>query len=422
MRERIAERVWSRLERIRGNPACAACEGFSVYLLGRLRRDACLKSAATLAYTTLLAIVPLMTISFSVLAAFPVFEGVTEQLRAGLVANLVPAAGEAVDEHLERFVARAAGVTAVGILGLAASALLLMGTVERSLNDIWRVQRPRPPVQRFMVYWTVLTLGPLLVGVGLVVTSYLGTALLGALEPPSMVVGLGFAIIPFLVQMVAFALLYAVVPHCSVPLGHAVIGGAVAAVLFETAKIGFGWFVTWVPTYEAIYGALAALPIFLIWIYISWLIILGGAEVAQALRGFRLRAGGSLDPRWTLVFTVRLLGHLRGAQKKGGGLSTERLLRLEPTAGEPALERALSGLREARLVELSADGEWLLARDLSRVTVAELYRSQPFTLPRAEAVAGGDGPGDRRLAEALLAVDQDLERALDIPLDDLYEA
>ncbi len=274
-----------------------------------------------------------------------------------------------------------------------------------------------------MVYWTVLTLGPLLVGVALVTTSYLATAVLGALEPASVVVTLGFAAVPFILQMVAFALLYALVPHCSVSLGHALIGGGVAAVLFEAAKFGFGWFVTWVPTYEAIYGALAALPIFLIWLYISWLIVLGGAEVAQAVRGHRIRAGGDLsDTRWALVLAVRLLGHLRAAREAGGGLSTAQLLRLETTAEETAVERILNGLREGRLVELSADGEWLLARDLSRATLADLYHSQPYPLPKAETVAGGDGLGEQRLAEVLQSAGEDLERHLDVPLETLYEA
>ena len=253
-----------RLRALPAHPGVGQARGFAEYLIQRIQADQCAKSAGMLAYVTLLAIVPLMTIGFSVLAAFPVFEGVTDRLREAMVDYLVPAASDAIDEHLENFMGRAAELTAVGIAGLTVTALLLLNTIERVLNEIWRVERPRPTLQRFMVYWTVLTMGPLLLGVSVASTSYMGTVSLGPLEPPSDLVAQLLNLAPFVVQAVVFALLYSLVPHRSVPVHHAVIGGVVASGLFELAKGGFAAFIARAPTYEVIYGALAALPIFLV--------------------------------------------------------------------------------------------------------------------------------------------------------------
>ncbi|MFW6345158.1 MAG: YihY family inner membrane protein, partial [Halomonas sp.] len=314
----LLERARTRVQGVMRHPALTHAFGFAGYLLQRIQADQCVKSAGMLAYVTLLAIVPLMTISFSVLAAFPVFEGVTDRLRELMVDYLVPAASDAVADHLESFMGRAAELTAVGIGGLAVTSLLLLNAIERVLNEIWRVQHPRPTLQRFMVYWTVLTMGPLLLGVSVASTSYMGSVSLGPLEPPPALVGQLLQLAPFVVQAVVFALIYGLVPHRSVPVSHAIIGGVVASLLFELAKGGFATFIARAPTYEVIYGALAALPIFLVRLYISWLVILIGAEITQALRGYRWRRAGDLaSDRWALVRAVHILAHLYRAQRRG---------------------------------------------------------------------------------------------------------
>lgn len=414
-------RWWSRL---RGQPWMRPVEGFARQLVLQLRRDQALKSAATLAYMTLLALVPLLTIGFSVLAAFPVFEDVIDRLRTAMIANLVPAAGEVVEEHLERFMGRAAELTAVGIVGLAATALLLMNAVERILNEIWDVHRPRPLLQRFMMYWTVLTMGPLLIGVSAVATTQLaGIGMPGAVGDDEGRVGVLVGLfLPFVIQALAFALLYAVVPFRNVLVSHALIGGATASVAFEAAKLGFGWFVAWVPTYEAVYGALAALPIFLIWLYISWLIVLAGAEITRALRGFR-RFTSERPPAQggrELILMLHVLGYLYAAQRDGAGRSLEELLRLEPGAGDVELEELLDRLHREGVVERAADGRWFLACDLGRWKLADLHRRYAFALPHPGDVAGGDGPGDERLAEVLRPGEGELEGAFDVPLDAFF--
>ncbi|MBK1735054.1 hypothetical protein CKO15_07095 [Halorhodospira abdelmalekii] len=416
---------------------------FFRYLVRRISSDDCFKSAGMLAYVTLLAIVPLLTIGFSVLTAFPVFADVTDRLRELMIEHLVPAASETVDEHLESFMGRAAELTAVGIVGLAVSSLLLLNSVERVLNGLWGVRRPRPTVQRFMVYWTVLTVGPLLIGASIAATSGMGAISLGAIEPPSVVVAQLVAIAPFIVQAVVFTLIYAIVPHCRVPVSHAVLGGLCASALFEIAKHGFAAFVTSAPTYEIIYGALAALPIFLLWLYISWWVILIGAEITHGLSNYRrqLTASTLSTQRGALLRVTRLLGHLYSGQRSGSGLTFAELLELEPQLEAVVLAETLEQLRESHIVERSDQGEWLLARDAAYLTLGEIQRRHAYPLPRLSEIAAPEsaaadtdpeqqGPEEgsppevitwqARLAARLRQAEQDLDQALAVPLSELF--
>nr|VFJ63414.1 MAG: YihY family inner membrane protein [Candidatus Kentron sp. DK] len=257
---------------------------FLEHLFRHFIDDRCPESASALAYTSLLALVPLMAVGFSLFAAFPAFEGVTEKVQGFIFGNFVPARGEVVEAYLRGFVEKASALTLSGLVGLLATALLAMATIERTFNAIWKVRRRRNLVDTFMVYWAVLTVGPLLIGISLAITSYVASLPLFS-EAARGLGGPGIFIktLPFLATTLAFALLYAVVPYQRVPSRHAVAGGVAAAILFELAKKGFAFFVTQFPTYEVIYGAIAALPIFLVWIYLSWLIILFGAEITYCL-------------------------------------------------------------------------------------------------------------------------------------------
>lgn len=240
--------------------------------------DGCPESASALAYTSLLALVPLMAVGFTLFAAFPAFEGFTDQIRGFIFENFVPASGEIVESYLQGFVTKASALTLPGLVGLLITALLAMSTIERTFNAIWKVRNQRRPIDTFTVYWAVLTLGPILIGISLAVTSYVAS-----LAFFSGAAGVFLKSLPFLASALAFTLLYAVVPQQKIPPRHALAGGLVGAVLFELAKKGFALFVTSFHTYETIYGALATLAIFLVWIYLSWLIILFGAEFTYCL-------------------------------------------------------------------------------------------------------------------------------------------
>lgn len=258
-------------------------EGFLVWLRHGFDGEV-LQLAAALAYTTLLAIVPLVTVVFSVLSLFPVFEEWSQVAETFIFENFVPTAGRVVNAYLEEFSAQAGRLTAIGLVTLLVTALLLLATIENALNTIWGVKEGRSAGQRIVVYWTLLTLGPIMIVSSLAISSYVvSTALLGV--DPAASKGLDYLLpfLPFLLELAAFVVMYYLVPNCRTRFVHALVGALVASVLFELSKIAFTWYVSEFNSYEVIYGALGVIPIFLIWIYISWLVILIGARYAARL-------------------------------------------------------------------------------------------------------------------------------------------
>ncbi len=262
---------------------------FCVIVSRRYTKDRCGRVAGALAFTSSLAVVPLTAVGFAVLSVFPVFESWMAALQAFVISNFVPAAGEAVSSYLQQFAANAGKLTVWGLLFLFFTAVTLIATIEHAFNDIWHVRRRRKVGRRLVSYWAIITLGPVLMGLSLSITSYLASltlfgqgATLSGLRPPMLV------ITPLAFEWTMFVLLYMVVPNCPIRFRHAVAGAIVATVLFELAKHTFGAFVVSFSTYRAIYGAVAALPVFLIWIYVSWVITLFGAEITATLPHWRL--------------------------------------------------------------------------------------------------------------------------------------
>lgn len=217
------------------------------------------------------------------LSIFPVFEEWSQNLEDFVVRNFVPAAGEVVQSQLQQFIDQTTRLTAFGLMFLLISALLLLFTIEETLNKIWRVKESRSVVQRFLSYWAVLTLAPLLMGASLSLTSYLVSSAFGDEGDGATARDLLLSAVPFLFELLAFVLLYLTVPNKPIRFSHAIAGGLTAAVLFEISKRGFTWYVSNFKNYEVIYGALSSIPIFLIWVYLSWLIVLIGAEITAVL-------------------------------------------------------------------------------------------------------------------------------------------
>lgn len=385
---------------------------FSQFFSHHFARDNCMFAAGALSFTSLLSLVPLMAVTFSVLAAFPVFQTVTTDLQAFVFKNFVPAAGEVVSEHLNQFAQKASGLTAAGIVFLLITALMLMGNIDRALNAIWKVQKKRSFTSSFLIYWAILTLGPLLVGAGLVMTSYLVSAPLFN-EAADTVGGKArlLSLVPYLTETLAFALLYMLVPNRPVRRRHAFAGGLLAAVLFETAKHTFAWYVTQFPTYEAIYGALAAMPIFLVWIFLSWLVILIGAEFTYALGHFRhvrhLAHDDVQDPD-RFIPALRVLRALWLAAKSGESREIETLTDTVCCSLDADLQSILEELETAQWVQKNQQGAWLLCRDMGTVDLLALYRLVSTGLPDAQTLEQGDG-----LERALFPVVGEHEKALE---------
>lgn len=264
-----------------------ASRGPIAFLAAATRRfgeDRSVQTAGSLTFTTLLALVPLLTVVLWLSSTFPAFERAVDALERHMVTQLLPeGAGSArVTGQIAVFADNAARLGAVGLGFLAVIALMLMLTIEDALNRIFAVARKRGLLRRLFVYGALLALGPALIGASLSMTSYLVGASLGFLdlgEQARMIL----ALLPFAFTCAALMLLYLVVPYRRVDAGHALLGGLFAAAVFELAKRGFALFVTQFPTYTLIYGAFAAVPIFLLWVYVSWLVVLVGATLTAQL-------------------------------------------------------------------------------------------------------------------------------------------
>ena len=255
---------------------------FSIFIK-RCREDNITISAGHLAYVTLLSLVPFIMVTFTIMSAFPAFASVRNKLEHFIFSNFVPTASDVVHKYMTDFVGNASQMSAIGILSLLVVALMLISNVDKTLNRIWRTQSDRPIVYTFTIYWMVITLGPMLIGSSVVVSSYL-TGLAAFTEEYTP--GLGtflLSLVPSGAAMLAFTILYMVVPNRRVLARHALVGAIVATVAFEITKSGFALYVTNFPSYELIYGALAVVPILFLWVYLSWIIVLFGAEFPCSL-------------------------------------------------------------------------------------------------------------------------------------------
>ncbi|MEW5703649.1 MAG: YihY family inner membrane protein [Pseudomonadota bacterium] len=264
---------------------------FFGFLLRRFSEYRCAQAAAALSYTSLLALVPATAIGFTVFAIFPGLEESRDAVSSLLFKNFAPHMEEVIRSQLGAFAEKARRLTAVGTLFLFVTTVLLLSTIEKTFNYIWNVRTQRKLVPRLLAYWAVMTLGPVFIGAGLSISGYLfaATEWFGSERAAGIRDFVRF--VPFLLETAGLALLYIVIPNREVPWRDALVGGVVAAVLFESAKKSFGLYLTYFPTYQVIYGALAAIPIFLIWMYISWLAVLVGGLVAASAGDWRKGAG-----------------------------------------------------------------------------------------------------------------------------------
>ena len=243
--------------------------------------------AGNLAFVSLLALVPLVAVVFSLFAAFPVFADISVQLKHFIFNNFVPAAGNVVQDYLDQFVANVNKMTVVGAVGLIVTALLLMHSIDSALNAIWRSQKKRPLVFSFAVYWMILTLGPLLAGASLAISTWLLSLKWVTVSGVTGLIDQTLRIFPLLFSWLAFWLLYSLVPTTRVPPRDALIGALVAGLLFELGKKAFALYITTFPSYQLIYGVLAVIPILFLWVYWTWCIVLLGAEITVTLGEFR---------------------------------------------------------------------------------------------------------------------------------------
>jgi membrane protein len=249
------------------------------YVVKRASRDRLTVNAGYLAYITLLSLVPLATVVLSALSTIPAFSGTGDVIQDFIFQNFVPAAGEVVQSTLNEFVANTTKMTTIGAIFLFVAALLLISGIDKNLNFIWRTQKKRPLIYSFSLYWMVLTLGPILMGGSLVISSHVASLKILSEDAVSFL----YQGIPVIFTFFAFLGLYMFVPNIKVKFKHALAGAITAGGLFEITKVLFALYITQFPSYQLIYGALSAVPIIFVWIYLCWFIVLIGAEITASL-------------------------------------------------------------------------------------------------------------------------------------------
>ncbi len=366
------------------------------FVLRRLDEERLPQVAGSLTFTTVLALVPVLTIAFAIFTTFPLFTTFRDSLEAYFVQSLMPkGVANTILDYLSQFASKANRLSAVGAIFLILTAIMMFGTVDRTFNQIWRIQSPRPFVQRMIVYWAIMTLGPLLIGASLSFTSLLspGTSSL-ARELPLLGTMLS-VFISISLTTLAFTLLYLTVPHRLIDWRDAVAGGLGAAIAFEITKRLFTFFIAQFPSYRVIYGALAAVPIFLVWVYLCWMITLAGAVLAAALPVVKYeRWWHHAVPGSRFLDAIAVLHVLVAAREQNAAVDALRL-RAETRLGFEESENLLQHMLEAGWVgRIRAERDatrkfrrrprwqqdrWALLVNPHKLTLADVYRLFAFS-------------------------------------------
>jgi membrane protein len=341
----------------------------------RFRDDHLGLTAGSLTFTTLIALVPLFTVMLAVFTAFPMFSSFQGALEKYLVQSLVPdTIARPVLRSLTQFAGKARSVGGVGVVVLGVMALTTMLTIDRTLNSIWRVRRPRPIAQRVLIYWAALTLGPLIIGVSLTLASYALSASRGLVD--AMPGGLSVLLdaLEFLLLALVMAGLFHYVPNTWVRWRHALSGGLFVAIAFEGAKSGLAWYLKTVANFSAVYGTFATLPILMLWIYLGWVIVLLGAVVAAYAPSLQMRVTRRPErPGHQFELALAVLQQINGNQ--GASLADlAGALRTDPLQVEPAVEALMALDWVGRLDEEGAARHVLLV-DPQTTLAAPLVQS-----------------------------------------------
>lgn len=425
---------WARWRDSR--PAAVALEiaSYAGYATRRFADQHGLQAAAALTFTTLLAVVPLLAITLGVFSAFPAFAALRGYFEEALFANLVPQVGEQARLYLASFARNTAKLTAVGMVALAVSAVMLLMTIQSTLNRIFAVRHQRALILRVLVFWSLLTLGPVLLALALSLTSDLAQVARATVSDAGFVTG-GFEtragwprhVLAIALEISAFTGLYVIVPNRPVPWRDGLIGGLLAVLSLEVLKRVFALYFMVFPAYQTIYGALATIPIFLIWLYACWTVILIGAVFAASFSDWWAQRRVDKDDQGddALAATLRpallILACLRAQSQIGGGFPSDGLA---GRVGFSNFSDIIAQLIAAGYVEMSEDQSLVLARDPTSASLYDLYRDLGLATATETTDESGDPAAERAGAPAALAALRrrlnDAERtALDQPLADI---
>lgn len=385
----------------------------------RFIREGFAYRVSALTYTTLLAIVPIFAVLFSFLSLFHVFHNLGDRIQHYIFANFVPATGRTLETYFAGFTNQATKLPPVGIIALIVISIMLMLTIDRTLNDVWHVQVRRRGVVKFLLYWAIITIGPVCIGLSFVVSSYIFS--FSFLSRGIDMLGLKKVLLdisPFLLTAVGLTVINMTVPNCRVKFRYAFLGGVLSAIFFELAKHGFAEYAYYMSSYRLIYGAIAIIPLFLLWIYISWFIILAGAILAHTAATTEKHYKGQTLP--ALMHAFLILRELWEAQKAGEELSLKQVVEnLHGSFATPS-DIALQNLVKAGLIKRTDNGGYILAFDTEFLTLYDLIDKLQCRIPRAEDIASVRHARLENVKAAIVKFDQSLQKQFHVPLSKLF--
>ena len=378
--------------------------------------------AGSLAFETLLSIVPMLAIILSILNVFVVFAPFKRSIEDFLVQNFMPGAGMVLNNYLADFIGKTSSVPILGGVFLFIIALFLISTVDHTLNEIWEVHAPRKALQGFTLYWTVLTLGPVLIGSSLAASSYVWYTVFTA--GPLLEMKTSFlSFFPFINSIVAFFLLYMLVPNRRVRFVHAFSGALLAAVLFELSKRWFAFYITHFATFEHIYGALSVIPMLFFWIYLGWIVVLTGAEFVFCLGALKPEGmvAEPFNPIRGVPEVLSVLALIWSGQKSGNAMDMKKILKVVHGITPSGVRKIVDILLLSDLVHLTVNGALAVSRDLYVLTLYDLYAIIPsgfWSDENGSLISGGNSV---HLGTISRGVTECLKNRMNLPLAPLLE-
>lgn len=395
---------------------------FIVFVLKRYETDRCREQAGSLTYTTLFAVVPMLTVFLVIISSIKALEPARQQLQQLIYSNFLPKTTIAFDKAFNAFTDKSSNLTVIGVLFLFVTTVMMLTSIETVFNRIWRIEETRNGIIGFMRYWTIISLGPILLGSAFVISSTLASMnVLSNLTGDYQMDGAFlFWLISFSLTVLGFFILYWTIPNRTVPIKAAAIAGLFSAIVFELLKNLFGFIMTNFTSYTIVYGAFAAIPIFLLWIFMSWNIVLLGVEISFALTAFHT---GKTQTRHPVLMLLDILELFYKKQQIGESVTDEEALNILGRGEIGLWPSYVLMLEKQNLVKRTDNNEYVLSRNLDTVDFWTFYKSLSYSLPRRDDIRNvhADDIWMQRIGPDLIESDDFLAAKLSIPLSTIFQ-
>lgn len=395
---------------------------FLIFVIGRFEEDRCRDKAASLTYTTLFAVVPMLTVFLVIVSSIKALEPARQQMQHLIYSNFLPKSSIAFDKTLNSFAENSSNLTAIGVIFLFVTSVMMLNSIEDVFNRIWRITDRRNGIVGFMRYWTIISLGPILLGGAFALSSTVASmnVLSNNFAGYELDGTMFLAVLSYALTVIGFFFLYWTIPNRTIPLRSALIAGAFSGTIFQLLKTVFGYLMSNFTSYELVYGAFAAVPIFLLWIYLSWNIVLLGVEVSFASTSFNT---GKVQKRHPLVMMLDILDLFYQKQKVGEAVNDNEGLKILGRGEVDRWSSYIEILEQQQMIKRTENDEYVLVRNLSKVDFWQFFSELPFSLPTRKDI-GNIHPDDewmQRLGPFLVDSNDYLAAKLSIPLATIFE-